>query len=77
MILRIQRLEGKQLDLDEVAHYELPHQDLCCLQIQLFLSLVLKELMSKCLETNAVVVKNACCTKEHYEQIVRSCMTIH
>ena len=32
------------MDLDEVAHYEPPHQDLCCLQIQLFLSLVLKEL---------------------------------
>ena len=44
IILRIQRLEGKQLDLDEVAHYEPPHQDLRCLQIQLFSSLVLKEL---------------------------------
>ena len=32
------------MDLDEVAHQEPPHQDLCCLQIQLFLSLVLKEL---------------------------------
>ena len=32
------------MDLDEVAHYEPPHQDLPCLQIQLFLSLVLKEL---------------------------------
>ena len=30
------------IDLDEVAHYEPPHQDLCCLQIQLFSSLVLK-----------------------------------
>ena len=27
-----------------MAHYEPPHQDLCCLQIQLFLSLVVKEL---------------------------------
>ena len=46
-ILRIQRLEGKQcsVDLDEVAHYEPPHQDLHCLQIQLFSSLVLKELI--------------------------------
>ena len=34
IILRIQRLEGKQcVDLDEVAHYEPPHQDLRCLQI--------------------------------------------
>ena len=29
-------------DLDEVAHDEPSHQDLCCLQIQLFSSLVLK-----------------------------------
>ena len=34
-------------DLDEVAHYEPPHQDLHCLQIQLFSSVVLKELPSK------------------------------
>ena len=33
------------MDLDEVAHYEPPHQDLHCLQIQLFSSLVLKELI--------------------------------
>ena len=33
------------MDLDEVAHDEPPHQDPRCLQIQLFLSLVLKELM--------------------------------
>ena len=31
------------MDLDEVAHYEPPHQELRCLQIQLFSSLVLKE----------------------------------
>ena len=30
------------MDLDEVAHNEPPHQDLRCLQIQLFSSLVLK-----------------------------------
>ena len=39
--------------LDEVAHYEPPHQDLHCLQIELFLSLVLKELtkkLDKCLQ---------------------------
>ena len=35
-ILRIQRLEGNSVDLDEVAHYEPPHQDLRCLQTQLF-----------------------------------------
>ena len=50
-ILRIQRLEGKRVDLDEVAHYEPPHQDLRCLQIQLFSSLVVKELRSIHLET--------------------------
>ena len=32
------------MDLDEVAHFEPPHHDLCCLQIQLFSSLVLDEL---------------------------------
>ena len=31
---------SNSVDLDEVAHYEPPHQDLHCLQIQLFLSLV-------------------------------------
>ena len=30
------------MDLDEVAHHEPPHQDLSCLQIQLFSSLVVK-----------------------------------
>ena len=33
---------GQTVDLDEVAHYEPPHQDLHCLQIQLFSSLVVK-----------------------------------
>ena len=32
------------VDLDEVAHYEPPHQHLHCLQNQIFSSLVLKEL---------------------------------
>ena len=46
VILRIQRLQGKQCrSRYEVAHHEPPHQDLHCLQIQLFSSLVLKELM--------------------------------
>ena len=47
IILRIQRLEGNKqcnVNLDEVAHFEPSHQDLRCLQIQLFSSLVLKEL---------------------------------
>ena len=35
------------VDLDEVAHYEPPHQDLRCLQVQLFFSLVFKELMNR------------------------------
>ena len=32
------------MELDEVAHNEPPHQDLRCLQIRLFSSLVVKEL---------------------------------
>ena len=31
IIFRIQRLEAKSVDLDEVAHDEPPHQDLHCL----------------------------------------------
>ena len=42
IILRIQRLEANSVELDEVAHYEPPHQDLRCLQIQLFSSLVVR-----------------------------------
>ena len=34
---------ASSVNLDEVAHYEPPHQDLRCLQIQLFSSLVLKK----------------------------------
>ena len=33
---------ANSVDLDEVAHFEPPHQDLRCLRIQLFSSLVLK-----------------------------------
>ena len=40
------------MDLDEVAHYEPPHQDLHCLQIKLFLSLILKWLTLSGLETS-------------------------
>ena len=36
---------ANSVDLDEVAHYEPPHQDLRCLKIQLFSSLVVKELI--------------------------------
>ena len=32
------------MELDEMAHYEPPHQGLGCLQIQLFASLVVEEL---------------------------------
>ena len=35
------------MDLDEVAHYEPPLQDLRCLQIQLFSSLVVKEIIGE------------------------------
>ena len=34
------------MDLDEAAQNEPPHQDLRCLQIQLFLSLVVKRVKS-------------------------------
>ena len=47
IILKIQRLAGKRVDLHEVAHDEPPHQDLRCLQIQLFSSLVQKQLMTE------------------------------
>ena len=41
---------GNSVDLDEVAHYEPPHQDLQCLQISYFRlwSLVLKKTISFC-----------------------------
>ena len=39
--------ETNSEDLDEVAHYEPPHQNLCCLQTQLFSPLVLKEVILK------------------------------
>ena len=35
---------AKSVDLDEVVHDEPPHQDLRCLHIQLFSSLVFNEL---------------------------------
>ena len=42
-ILRIQRQRANSADLDEVAHYEPPHHNLGCLQIQLFSFLVVNE----------------------------------
>ena len=44
IMLRFQRLDGKQCRTDEVAHYEPSNQDLHCLQIQLFSSQVVKKL---------------------------------
>ena len=42
--LEFKEERANSLDLDEVAHDEPPHQDLRCLQIQLFSTLVLKGL---------------------------------
>ena len=44
-MLRIQRQRAHSVNLDEVAHNEPPHQDLRCLQNQIFLPLVLKVLV--------------------------------
>ena len=44
IILRIHKQRANSVDVDKVAHDEPPHQDLHHLQIQLFSSLVLKEL---------------------------------
>ena len=52
--LRIQTLRANSVDLDEVAHYEPPHQDLRCLQIQLFSSLVFHELTLKARKQDTV-----------------------
>ena len=43
---KIKDRRANSVALDEVAHYEPPHQDLCCLQTELLSSLVLKELIS-------------------------------
>ena len=45
IILKIKDWRANSVDLDEVAHDEPPHQDLRCLQIPLFSSVVLKESM--------------------------------
>ena len=53
---------ANSVDLDEVAHYEPPLQDLLCLQIQLFSSLVLKEF--KCQGTgNIELISSSLCQR--------------
>ena len=47
---------ANSVDLDEVAHYEPPHQDLRCLQIQLLSSLVVKELTHGILVDSSTVI---------------------
>ena len=47
------KTRGQTVDLDEVAHFKPHHQDLHCLQIQLFLSLVPDELIRT--DTNRTV----------------------
>ena len=48
---------ANSVDLDEVAHYEPPHQDLRCLPIQPFSSLVLKELRTQsCSQTESKLI---------------------
>ena len=47
-----------------MAHYEPPHQDLRCLQIQLFLSLVVKELRVKALKMILAEFANSICIDE-------------
>ena len=44
IISRIQKLDDNSVDPDEAAHNELLHQDLRCLHIRRFSSLVLKVL---------------------------------
>ena len=41
IVLRFQKLAGNSVDLDETAYNDLPHLDLRCSQIQLFLPLAL------------------------------------
>ena len=47
VILKIQEKKAKSIDPDEAVHYEPPHQELHCLQVQLFVSVADKVL--KCL----------------------------
>ena len=48
---------ARSADLNEVAHYEPPHQDLRCLHIQLFSSLVLKDLSGISMTSSITVLK--------------------
>ena len=50
VVFRVQSLESKQSRSNEVAHHEPPYQDLYCLQIWPFSSLVLEVLMTRCTE---------------------------
>ena len=63
MILRIQRLEGKQCSSRGRGSYEPPHQDRRCLQMQLFSYLVLKEFCPICRTFSAKITFNfyLCC----------------
>ena len=40
---------ANSVDLDEVAHHEPSHHDLCCLQIRVFSSLILKKKLNAAL----------------------------
>ena len=44
------------MDLDEVAHYEPPHQDLSCMQILLYASLVVQELNNSYMSLNRALL---------------------
>ena len=56
---------ANSVDLEEVAHYEPPHQDLRCLQIQLFTSLVLKELFKMNPTEKVIPVYSHRCYGQH------------
>ena len=55
--------------MSQVAHYEPPHQDLRCLQIQLFASLVVKELIlplsGRWFDTDGSAVWKSCKTQNN------------
>ena len=48
---------ANSVDLDEMAHFEPPHQHLHCLQIQLFSSLVPKELSHLIVKKNLYEIR--------------------
>ena len=56
------------MNLDEVAHNEPPHQDLRCLQIQLFSSLVVKELI-------VLTIQSYSFTEYHCQKSIPFCST--